>query len=91
MQKEWFKILDTSKQEQVKPSNKRMESSYYMALSDRTRNYEAIGTDFAFLAFFLEFLWIYEISAEINNLENIRGADSERILITRCRSLEGGE
>ena len=35
-----------------------MESSYYMALSDRARNYEAIGTGFAFLGFFYELLGI---------------------------------
>ena len=48
--------LDTSKQEQAKPSNKRMESSYHMVLSDRARNYEAIATGFAFLRFFYKFL-----------------------------------
>ena len=35
-----------------------MESSYYMPLSDRTRNYEAIGTGFAFLGFLYELLTI---------------------------------
>ena len=35
-----------------------MESSNYMALSDRARNYEAIGTGFAFLGFFYELLGI---------------------------------
>ena len=35
-----------------------MESSYYMALSNRARNYEAIGTGFAFLGFFYELLGI---------------------------------
>ena len=48
--------LDTSKQEQAKPSNKRMEFSYYMVLSDRARNYEAIATGFSFLGFFYKFL-----------------------------------
>ena len=65
--KEWFKILDTSKQEQAKPSNKRMESSYYMALSDRARNYEANATGFAFLGFFYKFLGILE---DFNRLFN---------------------
>ena len=46
--------LDTSKQEQAKPSNKRMEFSYYMVLSDRALNYEAIATGFSFLGFFLQ-------------------------------------
>ena len=53
--------LDTSKQEQAKPSNKRMEFSYYMVLSDRARNYEAIATSFAFLGFFYELLGILEV------------------------------
>ena len=44
--------LDTSKQEQAKPSNKKIEFSYYRVLSDRARNYEAIATSFAFLGFF---------------------------------------
>ena len=35
-----------------------MEFSYYMALSDRARNYEAIGTGFVFLGFFYELLGI---------------------------------
>ena len=42
----------------MKPSSKRMESSYYMALSDRARNYEATGTGFAFLGFFYKLLGI---------------------------------
>ena len=56
MQRSDSRILDTSDQEQAKPSNKNMESSDYMALSDRARNYEAKATGFAFLSFFLEFL-----------------------------------
>ena len=35
-----------------------MESSYYMVLSDRSQNYEAIGTGFVFLGFFYELLGI---------------------------------
>ena len=68
--KEWFKILDTSKQEQANLSNKRMESSYYMALSDRARNYEAIGTGFAFLGFFYEFLQIIKLQLKSNKKKN---------------------
>ena len=35
-----------------------MESSYYMALSDRSQNYDAIEIGFAFLGFFYELLGI---------------------------------
>ena len=38
-----------------------MEFSYYMVLSDRARNYEAIATGFAFLGFFYKFLRILEV------------------------------
>jgi len=44
-----------------------MESSYYMALSDRARNYEANATGFAFLGFFYKFLGILE---DFNHLFN---------------------
>ena len=66
MQRSDSRILDTSDQEQAKPSNKKMGTSDYMALSDRARNYETKATGFAFLSFFLEFLPILQTSPNKN-------------------------
>jgi hypothetical protein len=60
-------LLNKNKQNHLE---KMMESSYHMALSDRARNYEAIGTGFAFLGFFYIFLQIIKLPLKSNKNKN---------------------